>query len=60
VTLRTRELYRDLSAFSNLGVEPRPVGGAVRASESRIVNILGGGGLAPLVRAEVLDRLLDD
>jgi hypothetical protein len=32
----------------------------VRASESRIVNILGGGGLAPLVRTEVLDRLLDD
>ena len=31
----------------------------VRASESRIVNILGGGGLSPLVREDVLQRLLD-
>jgi hypothetical protein len=53
-----RELYMDLSAFTNAGAAPRPSGGAVRASESRIVNILGGGGLAPLVRADVLDALL--
>ena len=54
-----RELYVDLSAFTNLGDAPRPSGGAVRASESRIVNILGGGGLSPLVREDVLTRLLD-
>ncbi len=54
-----RDLYVDLSAFTNLGEAPRPSGGAVRASESRIVNILGGGGLSPLVREDVLQRLLD-
>jgi hypothetical protein len=54
-----RDLYVDLSAFTNLGDAPRPMGGAVRASESRIVNILGGGGLSPLVREDVLQRLLD-
>lgn len=53
-----RELYVDLSAFTNVGTAPRPSGGAVRAAESRIVNILGGGGLAPLLRAEVFERLL--
>jgi hypothetical protein len=53
-----RELYVDLSAYTNTGVAPRPAGGAVRASESRIVNILGGGGLAPLVLDDVLDELM--
>jgi hypothetical protein len=53
-----RRLYVDLSAYTNTGPAPRPTGGAVRASESRIVNILGGGGLAPLVRADVIDALL--
>ena len=56
--VEARDLYVDLSAFTNLGDAPRPAGGAVRASESRIVNILGGGGLAPLVREDVLQRLL--
>jgi hypothetical protein len=53
-----RDLYVDLSAFTNVGTAPRPSGGAVRASESRIVNILGGGGLQPLLREDVLLRLL--
>jgi hypothetical protein len=53
-----RSLYVDLSAYTNTGPAPRPSGGAVRASESRIVNILGGGGLSPLVRTDVLDALL--
>jgi hypothetical protein len=53
-----RALYVDLSAFTNCGNLPQvPAGGAVRASESRIVNILGGGGLAPLVLDEVLAEL---
>jgi hypothetical protein len=55
--VEARDLYVDLSAFSNLGVGVRPTGGAVRAAESRIVNILGGGGLAPLVRDDVLVEL---
>jgi len=53
-----RDLYVDLSAYTNTGPAPRPSGGAVRASESRIVNILGGGGLAPLIRSDVLAALL--
>jgi hypothetical protein len=55
--IEARDLYVDLSAFTNLGVNVRPQGGAVRAAESRIVNILGGGGLSPLVRDEVLVEL---
>jgi hypothetical protein len=53
-----RALYLDLSAYTNLGDAPAPSGGAVRASESRIVNILGGGGLAPLILGPVVDELL--
>jgi len=44
--------------FTNLGIPFHPTGGAVRGSQSRIVNILGGGGLAPLIREEVLTQLL--
>jgi hypothetical protein len=58
--LTERALYVDLSAYTNTGEAPRPSGGAVRASESRIVNILGGGGLAPLVRTDVLTTLLTE
>ena len=53
-----RPLYVDLSVFTNLGVTIFPKGGAVRAAPGRIVNILGGGGLAPLLRADVLEALL--
>jgi hypothetical protein len=52
-----RELYVDLNAYANLGVAPRPRGGVCRASGSRIVNIAGGGGLAPFVQQSVLDEL---
>jgi hypothetical protein len=55
--VEARDLYVDLSAFTNAGVAVRPSGGAVRAAESRIVNILGGGGLSPLVRDDVLLEL---
>ena len=51
------DFFVDVSLYTNLGVSARPTGGATRASSSRIVNILGGGGLAPLVRDEVLTRL---
>lgn len=52
-----RELYVDVSAYANLGVTPRPSGGVCRASGSRIVNILGGGGLTPVVTDDVLAEL---
>ena len=52
--VRACDLYLDLSAYTNLGDAPAPTGGVVRASASRIVNILGGGGLAPLFTDEAL------
>ena len=55
--VEARDLYVDLSAFTNAGVAVQPSGGAVRAAESRIVNILGGGGLSPLCRDDVLMEL---
>jgi glutathionylspermidine synthase len=55
-SVASERLYLDRSAFtSTLG--PRPTGGVVRASRSRIVNILGGGGLAPFIPADVLAEL---
>jgi hypothetical protein len=52
-----KDLYVDCSIYTNLGVTPRPQGGASRAAPGKIVNILGGGGLAPLIRTEVLAKL---
>ena len=50
------ELYRDLSTYCGLGPS-RPSGSVVRAAASPVVNILGGGGLAPLVPEDVYERL---
>ncbi len=50
--------YVDVSAFTNLGVQPRPAAGVRRGSKSRIVNILGGGGLVPVIAEPVMERLL--
>ncbi len=49
-------LYRDISTYCGLGPS-RPGGSVVRAAASPIVNILGGGGLAPVIPEEVLDLL---
>jgi hypothetical protein len=49
-------LYRDLSTYCGLGPS-RPSGSVVRAAASPIVNILGGGGLAPVVPADVVEAL---
>jgi hypothetical protein len=49
-------LYRDVSTYCGLGPS-RPSGSVVRAAASPIVNILGGGGLAPVIPAEVYERL---
>lgn len=56
-----KQLYVDLSVYTNLGVPDadRPRGGVTRAALRRIVNLQGGGGLAPLLRADVVDGLLD-
>jgi hypothetical protein len=50
------DLYRDLSTYCGLG-PARPGGSVVRAAASPVVNILGGGGLAPVIPAEVAARL---
>lgn len=50
------DLYRDVSTYCGLGPS-RPSGSVVRAAASPIVNILGGGGLAPVVPADVIDAL---
>ncbi len=50
------ELYRDLSTYCGLGPS-RPGGSVVRAAASPIVNILGGGGLAPVIPEDVYQRL---
>ncbi len=53
-----RDLYVDCSIYTNLGAdEARPTGGASRAAPGKIVNILGGGGLAPLLLDRVVSRL---
>jgi hypothetical protein len=50
------DLYRDLSTYCGLGVAP-PRGSVARAAASPIVNILGGGGLAPVIPEDVYERL---
>jgi hypothetical protein len=50
------DLYRDLSTYCGLGPY-RPDGSVVRAAASPVVNILGGGGLAPVVPADVYEAL---
>ncbi len=49
-------LYRDVSTYCGLG-PVRPDGSVVRAAASPIVNILGGGGLAPVVPEHVHEAL---
>jgi hypothetical protein len=50
------ELHRDLSTYCGLGPS-RPDGSVVRAAASPIVNILGGGGLAPVIPEDVAQGL---
>ena len=52
------ELYVDYSAFCSVGLQAPPAwGGVVRGSASPVVNILGGGGVLPLLTAEVAAEL---
>ncbi len=49
--------YVDASTYATHGIAPWGGGGVSRASRSRVVNIMGGGGLVPLLPQEVLDLL---
>jgi hypothetical protein len=49
-------LYRDISTYGGL-LPVHPFGSVVRAAASPIVNILGGGGLAPVIPADVWEEL---
>ena len=52
------DLFVDYSAFCSVGLAAQPPwGGVVRASASPIVNILGGGGVLPILTAEVASVL---
>ncbi len=50
------DLYRDVSTYAGLG-PCAPSGSVVRAAASPVVNILGGGGLAPVLPEDVLELL---
>lgn len=52
-----RDVFVDVSAYTNLGVDFRPTGGVCRASGSPIVNIQSGGGVVPLLAEEVATRV---
>ncbi len=56
--LAEAEVFVDYSAFCSVGLgEQPPWGGVVRASASPIVNILGGGGVLPVLTVEVAGAL---
>jgi len=53
------ELYVDFSAYASVGLGDQPRwGGVCRGSISHIVNIVGGGGVLPLITTEVARSLL--
>ena len=54
--LERAPLYHDVSTYCGLG-PCAPTGSVVRAAASPIVNLLGGGGLAPVLSEEVIERL---
>lgn len=49
-------LYRDISTYTGL-LDTAPSGSVMRAAPNPIVNILGGGGLAPVVPEDVMSAL---
>jgi hypothetical protein len=51
-------LYVDYSAYASVGLDEQPAwGGVCRGSSSQVVNIVGGGGVLPLLTEEVAQRL---
>lgn len=55
--LRPIDAWLDRNAYAHLGHTVLRGPGVVRASGGRIVNILGGGGLVPVLRKSVYERL---
>lgn len=54
------ELFVDFSSYASVGLEAQPAwGGVCRGSLSHIVNIVGGGGVIPLLNEEVAASLLN-
>lgn len=54
------ELFVDFSAYASVGLQQGPAwGGVCRGSTSHIVNIVGGGGVLPLLTTEVAGTLLE-
>ncbi|MDC0708504.1 hypothetical protein POL68_08490 [Stigmatella sp. ncwal1] len=52
-------LYVDYSAYASVGLNRQPAwGGVCRGSLAEIVNIVGGGGVIPLITTEVAHKLL--
>src|SRR5262249_50752546 len=52
------EWYVDFSAYASVGLEHPPSwGGVCRGSHSEIVNIVGGGGVLPLILRPVAEQL---
>ncbi len=53
------ELFVDFSSYASVGLDHAPAwGGVCRGSLSRVVNIVGGGGVLPLLKRSVIDALL--
>ena len=53
------DLYVDFSAYASVGLDVQPAwGGVCRGSVSSIVNIMGGGGVVPVVRADVAAEMI--
>ena len=50
------EMRLDYAAYASLGLDA-PWGGVVRAAPGAVVNIVGGGGVVPLITREVADAL---
>lgn len=57
VVVRSGDVHVDRNAYANLIDTPIRGPGVTRASGGRIVNILGGGGLVPVLRRSVYDGL---
>jgi hypothetical protein len=58
--VRPVELFVDYSGYASVGpAQTAPWGGVCRGSVSRIVNIVGGGGVIPLLRQSVAAELED-
>lgn len=56
--VKETELYVDFSAYASVGLDHAPAwGGVCRGSPSQIVNIVGGGGVLPLLTSDVAREL---